>query len=181
LDWQVSISLHCGLGLLPYSHSIPTTGQGVPPLGTFGGGGHDGFEPPLLEPLPPELLPEPPPDPVDPLDPLDPLAPELLLEPPLELELPPEPPELELLLPSAPPSEGPVNVVPPHAHMAAAPATIQSLVRMSGPPGPSPTQVRYHRQSKPFQDDCSAPLCRAPDTHVMVVTGAGLLPVHLIP
>ena len=150
----------------------------MPPYGAISG--HVGFEPPLLEPLPPELLPEPPPDPVDPLDPLDPLAPELLLEPPLELELPP-PPELELLLPSAPPSEGPVNVVPPHAHMAAAPATIQSLVRMSRTSGPATTQVRYHQQSEPFQADCSAPLCRAPDTHVMVEPAGGLLPAHLIP
>lgn len=138
----------------------------MPPVGAIGG--HDGFEPPLLEPLPvplleplpPELLPEPPPDP---LAPLDPLAPELLPEPPPELELPPEPPELELLPPSAPPSEGPVNVVPPHAHIAAAPATNQSFVRMSRTSQPSSTQGRYQEESKQFRRDHSR-RCAAPRT-----------------
>jgi hypothetical protein len=150
----------------------------VPPFGAFGG--HDGFEPPLLEPLPvplleplpPELLPELPPDP------LDPLAPELLPEPPLEL--PPELPELELLPPSAPPSEGPVNVVPPHAHIAAAPATIQSFVRMSRTSQLSSTQVRYQEESEQFRRDHSRP-CAVPRTRPSwSELRGGLLPVRLI-
>ena len=150
----------------------------MPPYG--GIGGHDGFEPPLLEPLPvplleplpPELLPEPP---------LDPLVPELLPEPPLELELPPELPELELLPPSAPPSEGPVNVVPPHAHIAAAPATIQSLVRMSRTSQPSSTQVRYQEESEQFRHDHSRPCAVSRTRTSWSELRGGLLPVRLIP
>jgi hypothetical protein len=124
------MSLQSGLGLVPYSHCIPTIGQGVPPDG--GVDGQEGFVPPLLDPLPPELLPEVPPEllPEPPLDPEPP--PELLLleppEPPLEPEPPPEP---ELLPPSVPPSVPPENVAPPHAHIAAAAAAIQSFARMS--------------------------------------------------
>lgn len=63
----------------------------------------------------PVLVPLDPPDPLDPLDPPVPL---------------PEPPELDppsVLTPT-------VAVEPPHAHSAAAQATIESVARMTRPP-----------------------------------------------
>ena len=117
------------------------------------------LEPPL-DPVPPELLPEPPPELLDPLLELD-VPPELLLEPELLLDpelLPePDPP------PSVPPSVFPVNVAPPHAHIVAAPATIQSFVRMAPTSALSCQQARYQRITLQFQPDCS-PSCAVPRT-----------------
>jgi hypothetical protein len=170
-DSQVSIWLHSGLGLVPYSHSIPITGQAVPPLG--GDDGHEGVLPPLEEPLDPPL--EPPLDP--PLEPLLPEPPELPPELPLDPELPPElllepdpPPELpELELPpSAPPSVEGVNVVPPHAHIAAVPTTIKSFARMSRTSQPTIRKGSTNGKASCFEGFPS-PLCRAPDTPVMVL------------
>jgi hypothetical protein len=144
--------LQLGLGLLPYSHSRPTSGQ-APPVGSDAG--HATLDPPLLEPLP-ELLPEPPllepelpplellePSPpllelepeLLPEPPLEPLDPELLPDPPLEPEPPelpldPDDPPLEDPLPSAPPSPRATNVLPPQAHITAAAPAIQSLLRI---------------------------------------------------
>ena len=164
---QVSISLHAGLGLLPYSHSIPITGQAVPPLG--GDGGHEGVLPPLEEPLDPPLDPplEPPLLELPELQPELPLDPELLPELLLEPDPPPELPELELP-PSAPPSVEPVNVAPPHAHIAAAPTTIKSLARMSRPPAPAIRKGSTNGKASYFEG-FPAPLCRPPDTPVMVL------------
>jgi len=129
--------------------------------------------PPLLEPLlepplelvPPELLPEPPPELLDPLLELE-VPPELLLEPVLLLDpelLPePDPP------PSVPPSGVPVNVAPPHAHMAAVPATIQSFVRMAPTSRILVSASRVPAGNPAVSARLLALVCRTPDTHVMV-------------
>jgi hypothetical protein len=110
---QVTTSLQLGLGLVPYSHSMPGLGHG-PPSG--GEAGHTGPVP--ESPVVPELLPEPPLD-----------------EPPLELpplELPlDEPPELDPAPPSLPPSTPGSKVAPPHAHIVARAHTVKSLERMT--------------------------------------------------
>jgi protein TonB len=154
------MSLQLWLALSPYSHCIPTAGQLVPPEGAADG--HTGFAPPLLEPLPEPPL-EPPLDPLlEPLpEPPPPELPELLPEPPLEPEPPPELPEPDPLPPSVPPSVFPTNVAPPHAHIAAAPATTQSLACMSRTSRPCPTQMKYQLESEQLRADpllcCAAP------------------------
>jgi hypothetical protein len=142
---QVTTSLQLGLGLVPYSHSMPGLGHG-PPSG--GEAGHTGPVP--ESPVVPELLPEPPLDepPLElpPLElPLDEPPLELPLEePPLELPLdepppdeppldepPQEPPELDPAPPSLPPSTPGSKVAPPHAHIVARAHTVKSLERMT--------------------------------------------------
>jgi hypothetical protein len=89
---QRSTSLHAGLASVPYSHSNPTTGHDVPPLGGLAGHGEPPpasrppeLLPPLLELLPPELL-------------APPELPELLAVPELPLAVP----ELLLAVPELP-------------------------------------------------------------------------------
>jgi len=99
---HVTIWLHPGAGLAPYSHSTPLAAHVMPGAGAFAG--HGDVAPPLLLPLLPPLEPPLPP-------PLPPLLLPLPPDPPLELALPLLDPELPF--PSLPASVFDVDVAPP--------------------------------------------------------------------
>jgi hypothetical protein len=166
---QVTTSLQLGLGLVPYSHSVPGLEHG-PPSG--GDAGHTGPVP--ESPVAPELLPEPPPLDEPPLElPLDEPPLELPLdEPPLELPLdepPLEPPELDPAPPSLPPSSPGSKVAPPHAHIVAKAHTVKSLERMGHDlPGLTSKSNTETTTNRPRDGSRPTPICDAAREHATV-------------